>query len=298
MTEAEKLLQNYLDHLEIERNRSPKTRESYEHYLKEFLSSAKIKSPSDITDDAVRNFRIALARRDLKKITQNYYVIAIRNFLKYLAKRDIKALSADKIELPKTPSRQISIIEYHDLERLLSAPSGSDLRSLRDRAILETFFSTGLRISELCSLSRYIDLERGELTIRGKGDKLRIVFLSDRAKKAIKKYLDKRSDTDEAMFVSLTKTSNIEHRTPNVIGRIIPRAVQRLVNFYARKAGIADHITPHQLRHQFATDLLLTGADLRSVQSLLGHSNISTTQIYTHITNKELREVHKSFHGR
>ena len=231
MTEAEKLLNDYLDHLEIERNRSPKTRESYEHYLKEFLSSAKIKSPSDITDDAVRNFRIALARRELKKITQNYYVIAIRNFLKYLAKRDIKALSADKIELPKTPSRQISIIEYHDLERLLSAPNGPDLRSLRDRAILETFFSTGLRISELCSLSRYIDLERGELTIRGKGDKLRIVFLSDRAKKAIKNYLDKRPDADEAMFVSLTKKSGVKSHESKVIGRIIPRAVQRLVNF-------------------------------------------------------------------
>ncbi|MDP3948802.1 MAG: tyrosine-type recombinase/integrase [bacterium] len=301
MTEAEKLLQDYLDHLEIERNRSPKTRESYEHYLKEFLSSAKIKSPSDITDDAVRNFRIALARRDLKKITQNYYVIAIRNFLKYLAKRDIKALSADKIELPKTPSRQISIIEYGDLERLLSAPNGPDLRSLRDRAILETFFSTGLRISELCSLSRYIDLERGEVTVRGKGDKLRIVFLSDRAKKAIKNYLDKRPDADEAMFVSLTKTPRLRQGfggQGKVLGRIIPRAVQRLVNFYARKAGIADHITPHQLRHQFATDLLLNGADLRSVQSLLGHSNISTTQIYTHLTNKELREIHKSFHGR
>ncbi len=308
MTEAEKLLHDYLDHLEIERNRSPKTRESYEHYLKEFLSGAKIKFPADITDEAVRNFRIALARKDLKKITQNYYVIAIRNFLKYLAKRDIKALSADKIELPKTPSRQISIIEYGDLERLLSAPSGSDLRSLRDRAILETFFSTGLRISELCSLSRYIDLERGELTIRGKGDKLRIVFLSDRAKKAIKNYLDKRPDADEAMFVSLTKGSGVKgpsyakasagRHGSKVIGRIIPRAVQRLVNFYTRKAGIADHVTPHQLRHQFATDLLMNGADLRSVQSLLGHSNISTTQIYTHLTNKELREIHKSFHGR
>ncbi len=305
MPDIEKFLTDYLDYLEIEKNRSPKTRENYEHYLKEFLSSAKIKSPADITDDSVRNFRIALARpakggarKELKKITQNYYVIAIRNFLKYLSKCDIKTLAAEKIELPRTPSRQISIIEYGDLERLLTAPNGSDLRSLRDRAILETFFSTGLRISELCSLGRYIDLERGEVTVRGKGDKLRVVFLSDRAKKAIKNYLGKRPDADEAMFVSLSKTSNSEHRTPNVIGRIIPRAVQRLVNFYRRKAGIADHVTPHQLRHQFATDLLLNGADLRSVQSLLGHSNISTTQIYTHITNKELREIHKSFHGR
>jgi site-specific recombinase XerD len=192
-------------------------------------------------------------------------------------------------------------VEYGDLERLLTAPNGSDLRSLRDRAILETFFSTGLRISELCSLSRYIDLERGEVTVRGKGDKLRVVFLSDRAKKAIKNYLDKRPDADEAMFVSLSKVpsaSSGQARTPKILGRIIPRTIQRLVNFYRRKAGIADHVTPHQLRHQFATDLLLNGADLRSVQSLLGHSNISTTQIYTHLTNKELREIHKSFHGR
>ncbi len=293
MTQIDKLLGEYLDYLEIEKNRSPKTRENYEHYLKEFIAASRVNSPADITDDVVRNFRIALARKDLKKITQNYYVIAIRNFLKYLAKRDIKTLAPDKIELPRTPSRQISIVEYADLERLLSAPSGPDLRSLRDRAILETFFSTGLRISELCSLGRYIDLERGEVTIRGKGDKLRVVFLSDRAKKAIKNYLDRRPDADEAMFVSISKGKN-----PKVIGRIIPRAVQRLVNFYRRKAGIADHVTPHQLRHQFATDLLLNGADLRSVQSLLGHSNISTTQIYTHITNKELREIHKSFHGR
>ncbi len=293
MTQIDKLLGEYLDYLEIEKNRSPKTRENYEHYLKEFIAATGIKSPADITDNVVRNFRIALARKDLKKITQNYYVIAVRNFLKYLAKRDIKALAPDKIELPKTPSRQISIVEYGDLERLLSAPNGPDLRSLRDKAILETFFSTGLRISELCSLGRYIDLERGEVTIRGKGDKLRVVFLSDRAKKAIKNYLDKRPDPDEAMFVSISKGKN-----PKVIGRIIPRAVQRLVNFYRRKAGIADHVTPHQLRHQFATDLLLNGADLRSVQSLLGHSNISTTQIYTHLTNKELREIHKSFHGR
>ncbi len=309
MTDIQKFLTDYLNYLEIERNRSPKTRESYEHYLKEFISAAKIKSPSDITDAAVRNFRLALARpnfsekhlggraRPLKKITQNYYVIAIRNFLKYLTKRDIETLAAEKIELPKAPSRQISIIEYGDLERLLSAPSGSDLRSLRDKAILETFFSTGLRISELCSLSRYIDLARGEITVRGKGDKLRVVFLSDRAKKAIKNYLGKRTDADEALFVSLTKATG-DKRPVKVIGRIIPRAVQRLVNFYGRKAGIAEHITPHQLRHQFATDLLMNGADLRSVQSLLGHSNISTTQIYTHLTNKELREIHKTFHGR
>jgi site-specific recombinase XerD len=287
------LLKDYLDYLEIEKNRSPKTRENYEHYLNGFLEITGVKSSSDITEEKVRAFRIALARREIKKITQNYYVIALRNFLKYLAKRDIKAIAPEKIELPKTPSRQIAIIEYGDMERLLDAPKGGDLRALRDKAILETFFSTGLRISELCNLSRYIDIDRGELTVRGKGDKLRIVFLSDRAKKALKNYLAKRGDADEALFISLSKSAK-----PKILGKIIPRTVQRLVNFYARKAGIADHITPHQLRHQFATDLLLNGADLRSVQSLLGHSNISTTQIYTHLTNKELREVHKSFHGR
>lgn len=296
-TEVERLVRDYLNYLEIEKNRSPKTRENYEHYLEAFLTFSKIKAAKDITDGVVREFRMALARRDLKKLTQSYYIIALRNFLKYLAKRDVKALAAEKIELPRTPSRQIEILEYDELERLLAAPKGAALRDLRDKAILETFFSTGLRLSELCSLGRHLDLTRGEISVRGKGDKLRVVFLSDRAKKALKNYLDKRTDADEALFVSLTKaTSN--QRPVKVIGRIIPRAVQRLVNFYTRKAGIADHVTPHQLRHQFATDLLLNGADLRSVQSLLGHSNISTTQIYTHLTNKELREIHKTFHGR
>ncbi|MCX6702638.1 MAG: tyrosine-type recombinase/integrase [Candidatus Wolfebacteria bacterium] len=293
MANIEKLLIEYLDYLEIEKNRSIKTRENYGRYLAEFIRFSKSKSEADITPDAVREFRLNLARRDIKKNTQSYYIIALRNFLKYLIRRDFKVMSPDKIELPKVSQRQIAIVEYKDLERLLTAPSGGDLRSLRDRAILETLFSTGLRISELCSLGRYIDLERGEVTVRGKGDKLRVVFISDQAKKAIKAYLDKRSDADEALFVSLTKAKN-----PKVIGRIIPRAVQRLVNFYTKKAGIPDHITPHQLRHQFATDLLIGGADLRSVQELLGHANISTTQVYTHITNKELHEVHQAFHGR
>lgn len=303
----QKLLIDYLNYLEIEKNRSIKTRENYERYLKAFFEFAKIKSEKDITAEAIQNFRLHLGRRTInpsarlrtnspasrtiRKNTQSYYIIAIRNFLKFLIKRDYKVLSPDKIELPKIPQRQIEIIEYADLERLLSAPKGDDLRSLRDRAILETLFSTGLRISELCALNRYIDLSRGEVTVRGKGEKLRVVFFSDRAKKAIKNYLDKRGDADEAMFVSLTKKGKI-------IGRIIPRAVQRLVNFYTRKAGIPDHVTPHQLRHQFATDLLIGGADLRSVQELLGHANISTTQVYTHLTNKELKEVHKAFHGR
>jgi site-specific recombinase XerD len=184
-------------------------------------------------------------------------------------------------------------MEYSDLERFLKGPSGDLLRDLRDKAILEVLFSTGLRISELCSLSRYHDFNRGEITVRGKGSKLRVVFLSNSAKEMIKKYLDKRGDVEEALFISLSKAKN-----PKVIGRIIPRAVQRLVQYYAKKAGILGKVTPHQLRHQFATDLLMNGADIRSVQALLGHSNISTTQIYTHVTNKELREVHKTFHAR
>jgi len=294
MTEIERQLKNYLDYLEIEKNRSVKTRENYEHYLRSFFKSSDITKISDLTEENIRSFRIALARSGLKKITQNYYVIAIRNFLKFLIKNNYAVVAPEKIELPKLPLRQIDIIEYDELERLLTAPQGNTLRSLRDRAILETLFSTGLRLSELCSLNRYLDFNRGELTVRGKGDKLRVVFLSEQAKRAIKDYLAKRSDAEEALFVSLSK-----HTTqPKVIGRITPRAVQRLINFYARKAGIAKRVTPHTLRHLFATDLLINGADLRSVQALLGHSSVVTTQIYTHLTNKELREIHKAFHGK
>jgi site-specific recombinase XerD len=290
-SEIEKMLRDYLNYLEIEKNRSPKTRENYEHYLGEFLKFTKIKTTKEVTDGVVREFRLALARRSIKKLTQSYYVIALRNFLKYLAKRDIKVLAAEKIELPKTPSRQIEVLEYGDLERLLAAPKGQDLRALRDKAILETFFSTGLRLSELCALSRRIDLKRGELSVRGKGDKLRVVFLADSARRAIQNYLAKRTDAEEKLFVSLDKKAK-------VIGPITPRAVQRLVATRAREAGIAKHIHAHQLRHSFATDLLMNGADLRSVQELLGHSNISTTQVYTHLTNKALREVHEAFHGK
>jgi site-specific recombinase XerD len=291
MAEIEKLFTDYLNYLEIEKNRSPKTRENYEHYLKEFLKFSKVRTAKEITDDVVREFRLALARRNIKRLTQSYYVIALRNFLKYLAKRDIKALASEKIELPKTPSRQIETLDYGDLERLLAAPKGNDLRSLRDKAVLETFFSTGLRLSELCNLSRHIDLKRGELSVRGKGDKIRVVFIADSARKSIQHYLAKRSDAEEKLFVSLDKAGK-------VIGPITPRAVQRLVVTRAKQAGIAKKIHAHQLRHSFATDLLMNGADLRSVQELLGHANISTTQVYTHLTNKELREIHSAFHGK
>lgn len=319
MTEAEKYLTEYLNYLEIEKNRSIKTRENYERYLRAFLKEEKIGKVSDVTEESVRNFRLQLARRasgdgslGLKKNTQSYYIIAIRNFLKFLIKRDLKALSPDKIELPKTPSRQIEIPESGDIERLINAPDTKTLRGLRDRAILETFFSTGLRISELCALNRYINLERGEVSVRGKGDKIRVVFFAPSAVTALKNYLSKREDVEEALFVSFAagnpsaslRTSPLKSGSKNkkmrekVTGRIDPRTVQRMIDHYARKAGIQDHVTPHMMRHAFATDLLMNGADLRSVQALLGHANISTTQIYTHVTNRELKEIHKTFHGR
>ncbi|MEK7465578.1 MAG: site-specific tyrosine recombinase/integron integrase [Patescibacteria group bacterium] len=291
MKEVEKLLEDYLGYLEVEKNRSAKTRENYGRYLHVFLKETGVASPRGITADAVRKFRVALARTNIKKITQSYYVIALRNFLKYLMKREYETLSPDRIELPKIARRDIEVLDYKELERLLAAPQGNDLRVLRDRAILEVLFSTGLRVSELCKLNRYLDLERGEISIRGKGDKIRVVFLSGSAKSAIQKYLKARADAEEAMFVSIQKNGTVR-------GGIIPRTIERVVDTYARKAGIPKKVHPHQLRHSFATDLLINGADLRSVQELLGHANISTTQVYTHLTNKELRDVHEAFHGR
>lgn len=286
-------LNDYLTYLEIEKGRSPKTQINYKRYIQEFINFSKIKNPEDISEEKVRQFRLYLSRQNLKKITQSYYLIALRNFLKYLIRRNFKTLSPEKIELPKITRKQIEILEYDDLERLLSAPQGNDLRTLRDKAILETLFSTGLRVSELCALNRYINLDRGEITVRGKGDKLRVVFLSSKAKKTIQHYLNKRADTEEALFISLTKSKN-----PKVLGRITPRAVQRLIDYWARKAGIGRKVWPHMIRHSFATDLLINGADIRAVQELLGHQNISTTQVYTHLTNKELKEIHQAFHAR
>lgn len=291
MTELERLLKAYLDYLELERGRSPATRSAYERYIRALFTHKKIKALEDLTLAAVNDFRLHLARKGIKRPTQNYYLIALRNFLKYLKRHDYDALAPEKIELPKLPARQIEIIEYRDLERLLASPKGNDLRTLRDRAILETFFSTGMRLAELCGLKRSIDLERGEITVRGKGEKLRVVFLSETARKALKEYLGRRPDTEEYLFVSLTKNGK-------VLGKITPRAVERLIDRYARNAGVAKRVTPHTLRHSFATDLLINGADLRSVQELLGHANVATTQIYTHLTNRELREVHQAFHAR
>lgn len=300
MTEIEKYVKEYLDYLEVEKNRSPKTVENYRRYLIAFIKSTKSSFLRDLNPENIRRFRLTLSRKPgensefMKKTTQSYYAIALRNFLKYLVKNNTKTpLSPEQIELPKIQQRQIEIMDYGDLERFLSGPKGIALKDLRDKAILETLFSTGLRISELCSLSRYQDFDRGEITVRGKGSKLRVVFLSQEAKETIKRYLEKRGDAEEALFISLSKAKN-----PKVLGKIQPRTIQRLVQYYAKKAGILGKVTPHQLRHQFATDLLMNGADIRSVQSLLGHSNISTTQVYTHITNKELKNVHQAFHGK
>ena len=246
----------------------------------------------------VREFRIQLNRSagvhgTMKKNTQNYHLIALRAFLKFLRKRDVESLNPERIELAKVGARDLDLISHDELNRLMQSPKGSSLQALRDKAILELLFSTGLRVSELCSLDRDLDISRDEFSIRGKGEKVRVVFLSVQAKKAIKEYLDKRADLDEALFVQMGKAAKSAKDL-----RLTPRSVERLVKQYSVRAGITRKVTPHVIRHSFATDLLENGADLRSVQALLGHSNIATTQIYTHITDKHLREVHKAFHGK
>ncbi len=289
-----RVLEEYLDYLVIEKNRSPKTRDAYARELRAFFSFAKIRDVREITHGAIRAFRIHLAEKGgLKKSTQAGYAIAIRAFLRYLSRRDIAEIQPEKIELPAATKRQVSVIEYADLERLLDAPRGSGAQAVRDRAILETLFSTGLRVSELCALNRDLNLKRGELSIRGKGGRLRIVFLSERAKRRLTEYLALRGDGEEALFVSYSRS-----QPPVAVSRITPRSVQRLVEFSARAAGIPRRVSPHTLRHLFATDLLMNGADLRSVQELLGHASIQTTQVYTHLTNQALRDVHKAFHAR
>ena len=297
--EITKLLKEFLEYLEIEKNRSRKTVENYNHYLGRFFGWAKVSRPADITDELVRKYRLYLNRledekgRTLKKITQNYHVIALRNFLKYLAKRDIPALQAEKIEVGKNPTQQIDFLEEEELERLFAAADGADLKSLRDKSILELLFSAGLRVSELASLNRdQVNIGKQEFSVRGKGGKVRIVFISDTAKGALRKYLEKRTDIDLALFVREAKLRDNESL------RLTPRSVQRIVKYYAAKAGIVKNVHPHTLRHSFATDLLANGADIRSVQAMLGHSSITTTQIYTHVTNQQLKEVHKAFHAR
>lgn len=287
----------FLEYLEIEKGRSVKTVENYDRYLARYLAFSKISSPAKLTEQSVREFRIHLNRQPgttttMKLKTQNYYMISLRAFLKFLRKRGVESLNPERIELAKVGARDLDLISGEELNRLLNGPKGESLTSLRDRAILELFFSTGLRVSELVSLNRDLDLSRDEFSIRGKGEKVRVVFLSPAAKVAIKKYLDKRGDIDDALFIQMGKASKNAKDL-----RLTSRSIERLVKKYAIKAGITRKVTPHVLRHSFATDLLENGADLRSVQALLGHANIATTQVYTHITDKHLREVHKKFHG-
>lgn len=302
----QKLKTDFLEHLEIEKNRSRLTIRNYDLYLSRFLDFAQKRgasSPASLDLDLVRNFRLWLNRlrdpktgRELKLVTQNYHIIALRSFLKYLAKRDIKSIAAEKLELPKTPSRQVVFLENDDLEKLLRAPrqEKNELVRARDQAILELLFSTGLRVHELSSLKReQVNLKKDEFAVRGKGDKLRIVFLSARAKDALKKYLGQRTDNSPALFIRQKREMKIDDNAP-----LTPRTIQRLIKKYAKLAGVSVHITPHTLRHTMATDLLAAGADLRAVQEILGHSSITTTQIYTHITNRHLKEIYQKYHGR
>jgi site-specific recombinase XerD len=286
----------FLAYLEIEKGLSLKTLDNYSRYLDVFFGFAKVGSPDRINEDILRRFRLWLNRRNLKKKTQNYYLIALRGFLRYLSRRGIESLAAEKIELAKTPERQIDLINNDELERLFSSAAGADAKTLRDRAMLELLFSTGLRVSELCALDRdSISLKKGEFSVRGKGDKVRVVFLSENAKNALKNWLEKRADLNAALFVNF-KPGRKDDLAESA--RLSPRSVERIIKYYSVKAGISKKVTPHVIRHCFATDLLENGADLRSVQELLGHSNVSTTQIYTHVTNRRLREVHMAFHAR
>jgi site-specific recombinase XerD len=312
----------FLEYCEIEKGHSQMTIRDYDHYLRRFEQFAGDIPVERIDQETVRKYRLVLNRltdthgKSLKRVTQNYHIIALRAFLKYLIKKDIKTLPPEKIELSGTETRDITFLDGDEVERLISAASGNSIQEKRDRAILETLFSTGLRISELVGLNRErVNLNRGEFAVVGKGGKQRVVFLSDRSRETIKTYLEARHDLDPALFVrhkqkgstddglrpTATQDVSVIGRSPKPTDRsqrLSARQIQRLIKHYAKKAGLLKKITPHTLRHSFATDLLIAGADLRSVQQLLGHSSVTTTQIYTHITDTHLRDVHKAFHGK
>jgi site-specific recombinase XerD len=311
MTTLKQHLQRYLEnYLELAKRRSQRTIRNYAFYIERFLKMSGLEDPADVTMEAVDRFRLDLNRlkdghgRPLKASTQNYHLIALRSFLKYLSKNDVKTLAPEKIELARTTDRTVEFLTEAELARLLAAPfagapAGEDgrpaIKQLRDKAVLELLFSTGLRVSELTGLKRdSVSLTQDEFSVRGKGDKVRVVFLSDAAKRALKAYLDRRGDVEPHLFVALDKAE--KGRTESV--SLTPRSVQRLIRHYAKAAGILKRITPHTMRHTFATDLLRNGADIRSVQTMLGHSSLTTTQIYTHVTDAHLREVFKEFHGK
>ncbi len=300
------LIDQFLEYLEIEKNCSKLTIRDYRHYLEVFVRwfdlYQKGKTVADLNLDIIRKYRVYLANRidikggTLKKVTQNYYVIALRSFLRYLIKNDIKTLEPSKIDLPKTESRSLKFLERDQVDRLVTSVDTSKEEGLRDRAILELLFSTGLRVSELVSLNHdKINLERREFGIIGKGGKGRIVFISERAAEFVDMYLKKRKDVFKPLFIRYSGAV-IEDEGGEKM-RLTARSIERIVKKYVRIARLPVDATVHTLRHSFATDLLTNGADIRSVQEMLGHKNIATTQIYTHITNKQLREVHKSFHS-
>ncbi len=304
-----KFINEFLEYLEIERLLSPLTIVDYRHYLITFhdwlTENTDTRIPQDITLENIRQYRLYLSRlRDedgkpiLKSVTQGYYIIALRSFLRYLlVKRDIATLSPDKIELPKQIMRMVSFLTIDQMEQLLNSADTTTDIGLRDKAILETLFSTGLRVSELVSLNRdTINLERKEFSVRGKGGKVRVVFLSDTSARWIDEYLKTRKDRFKPLFIRYSRDVNYDRAGEKM--RLTTRSIRNIVNHYSKKAGIPINVTPHTLRHSFATDLLMGGADLRSVQEMLGHESIRTTQVYTHVTNKHLKDIHKSFHGR
>ena len=304
----ELLIAEFLEYLEIQKGCSPLTIREYRHYLKRFhnwlTENSPATKPEDINLELVRRYRLYLAHlraRDglpLQRVTQSYHIIALRSFLRYLlVQRDIVTLSPDKIELPKQGSRSIAFLNPEQIERLLNSPKISNNVGLRDRTILETLFSTGLRVSELVNLNRdQVDLERKEFGVKGKGNKLRVVFLSDTAVQWIERYLQSRQDHFKPLFIRYSGAVDTQKNGEKM--RLTARSIQRIVAKYAKKSGLPIEATPHTLRHSFATDLLISGADIRSVQEMLGHESIRTTQVYTHVTNRHLKEVHKAFHSR
>jgi site-specific recombinase XerD len=313
-TQLHKYIVEFLEHCEIEKNRSKLTLRNYDHYLNRFADFASTKGvtkPQQIDFELVRQYRLFINRltdqegKNLKQITQNYHIIALRSFLKYLQKRDIDTLPAEKIDLAKTPSRMVEFLDKEELDRLFDSikMEKEEILQLRDGAIMHMLFATGLRVSELCSLKKdQLNLKRGEFTVRGKGDKLRLVFLSPEATKAVEDYLKKRKDNSKFLFIAHKQVGQAMEKELASFGKdaagLTPRTVQRIIKKYALFAGIMKDISPHTLRHSFATDLLQNGADIRSVQSMLGHASITTTQIYTHVTNQQLREIHKQYHNK
>lgn len=300
-TYISELIVDFLEYLEVEQNRSQKTSENYHLYLMrliEFCGDIKL---NQLNEEVVRKWRLWLARfkdergQELAKITQSYHLIALRSFLKFCARRNLKCLASDKIELPRVKRKQVSFLNEDELQRLFKAIGTDNIIGLRDKAIIALLYSSGLRVSELTALNRNnVNLKRREFMIRGKGQKDRVVFIDSVANTLLQAYINARTDNDQALFKRYSG-KKITDQTGD-FGRLTPRSVQRLVSHYARIAGLTKPVSPHTLRHSFATDLLMNGADLRSVQSLLGHSNISTTQIYTHVTDPHLREIHARFH--